>query len=38
VHYDPDRESARMEQWPVDPSPAKCSDCRFRGVCADKAS
>jgi CRISPR/Cas system-associated exonuclease Cas4 (RecB family) len=37
VHYDPDREPARMESWPADPSPSKCGDCRFRGVCADKA-
>ena len=38
VHYDPDRESARLELWPSDPSPAKCGDCRFRGVCTDKVS
>jgi CRISPR/Cas system-associated exonuclease Cas4 (RecB family) len=36
VHYDPDREPARLEQWPADPSPAKCGDCRFRGVCGEK--
>ena len=33
VHYDPDREEPRLERWPPDPAPDKCSACRFREVC-----
>ena len=37
AHYDPDEDPVVMENWPADPSPAKCGHCRFQAVCEDAA-